>query len=112
MRDIKFRAYDTKSKVWRYWDIRKDCMCDLLIYGFLEHITQWTGLKDKNGTEIYDGDVLVGLTYEGGKYVHKTGAINYDSDCGRWMLGTQTLGSFTQDKKVIGNIYENPGLLE
>ena len=71
-----------------------------------------TDSKDKNGIEIWQGDIVKGMTYEGGKYIYKTGEINYDSNCGRWMLGFQTLGSFTQNKKIIGNIYENPELLK
>lgn len=61
MRKIKFRAFDTKSNVWRYWTVFEDCMCDLLVYNSIdkESLGEWTGLKDNNdGSEIYEGDIL------------------------------------------------------
>lgn len=79
-------------------------------------IMQWTGLKDKNGTEIYEGDIVRG------KY-GKNGIVkNYEI---RWLIGhfaAVDRNNITGDEhyypigllegEVIGNIYKNPELLK
>lgn len=77
---------------------------------------QYTGLKDKNGVEIYEGDV-VGL-FLGSQCT----SVYWDNDFGGWgivarpsstsNMGEELLANHLGTCEVIGNIYENPELLK
>jgi len=112
-REIKFRAWDKKAKkyhqVFPKWKISSDgifeCLGDENIV-----IQQSTGLKDKNGKEIYEGDII--KTDEFGDEIAEV----WFSEQGMWIFGNKEKqkGEVFLDKshyEVIGNIYENPELL-
>ena len=83
-------------------------------YIFVDHLTimQSTGLKDKNGKEIFEGDVL------GTKDGVLNGVVEYRSDLGMWTNSLIRYNNFERlcnvanSREIIGNIYENPELLE
>ena len=107
MREIKFRRWDINARKWL-----KSFNTNLLdIHEFnLAKIKQYTGLKDKNNKEIYEGDIF----HIGSK---KILYVVEWIDCG--LKGRQIknkswigLDYWKDDIEVIGNIYENPELLK
>lgn len=117
-REIKFRAWDGKQMLteenFGFVVSDYDSIIKLDEYGWTEHgvdcVEQYTGLKDKNGKEIYEGDILQIDDHIVGDFEvvwHKLGwkikrAIGYES------LSVHK----SEDCTVIGNIHENPELLE
>lgn len=124
MREIKFRVWDTYNKEmleleelnYEYGEpaIRTTMYSDY--FGPSDMILmQYVGLKDKNGTEIYEGDV-VELKAENG-CCNMLGKIIYDNyDLAFELIdeegNQEALWYAEQELEVIGNIYKNPELLE
>ena len=138
MREIKFRVWNTLLKKYIPNDLVHLSPNGSFLFGSLSYagvefykyrddilngkniIEQYTGLKDKNGTEIYEGDTVQyyprhnGVPYrvywadESAKFLigrkgvvgQELSSIMYNLDTGRIAL------------EVIGNIHENPELLE
>jgi uncharacterized phage protein (TIGR01671 family) len=115
MREIKFRAWDgiriTTS------GIMFNCSTNTLEIpiGSRMKLMQYTGLKDKNGKEIYEGDMVnqekwisVGV-YKPTIGIVKYACCKFYSDCiGEWEGSHADLNG---NSEVIGNIYENIELL-
>ena len=132
MREIKFRAWDKDTKYMHicgedihdeidfehesnrayYYNLQNGC--GSLNENSSYTLMQYTGLHDKNGKEIYEGDIV--------KYKDSTGLhteiVKYDKGC--FFAGMHS-GSSTRTSpklinikitEVIGNIYDNPELLE
>ena len=126
MIEIKFRAWYEEEKEMQsvidiYFNKNKGDIESFVTKGkkatyhtdvHTHKLMQYTGLKDKNGVEIYEGDILsgwIGSHWHSGedkfeevvKYDEKTASYNFAAIEVRY-----------GDLRVIGNIYENPELLE
>jgi len=120
MREIKFRAWDKKAKemIYEALEIKNiglgdgSVLVDAKTQGGNELTwLQYTGLKDKNGKEIYEGDIIQC------KYYQKAWKeeVKYDVDYSGFLPFCEPIDYdeiYLSDYGVIGNIYENPGLLE
>ncbi len=85
---------------------------DYFPLGIEYKILQYTGLKDKNGKEIYEGDILknendFGIHYTDVVYSEGMFHSRYEGD-----LSPMPLNVYNDYHEVVGNIYENPELLE
>lgn len=109
MREIKFRAWwkDTMKPIPNFTDdyVIDACNEDIFI------VCQYTGLKDKNGVEIYEGDIVSWVSMFNPYAKRKIDAVEW-SDLGGWMLMPYCHEPHQAILEVIGNIYEHPELLE
>ena len=71
-------------------------------------LMQCTGLKDKNGKLIYEGDIVERDHVQG----KKQGVVVFDKEALQFRATSMSLHSFVHRSVVIGNIYEAPELLE
>lgn len=125
----KFRAYDGGSLNRMYqpdevmvgngdiWIIDEDSVAGDWIVNNDLHLMQSTGLKDKNGKEIFEGDVVRQVrTQPTTENETITGVVTMIE--GTWLIMNDCeqlaskLWSETDENEIIGNIYENPELLE
>ena len=112
MREIKFRAWNNEQAKTRK-DFRFDEFNDVNDY-FADNdfvFMQYTGLKDKNGEEIYEGDIV---SFSGIK--DDKGVVEWCNEYVGYILNAKNNYAERFDEvdklKVLGNIYENKGLIE
>ena len=126
-REIKFRGMLTKERVWVYgiYDPYRYRIGSYLrelqtepFWHYVDHETvgQYTGLKDKNGKEIFEGDIVEAWS----QGVKGKGKVTQRID-GSWLFYPSyqhniewelCINQYGEtDVVVIGNIYENPELL-
>lgn len=119
-REIKFRAKNKIGWIYGYlsyanilnkkvmciYDGNGDCIVDI------DTIGQFTGLHDKNGNEIYEGDIIQ-LQCKENKY---NCLVDWNINLGAWCISidNKCLGEWLREDSfiVIGNIFDNPELLE
>ena len=127
MRDIKFRVWDNNLKVLYTPEMDKEEKNLWRISangGDFTHsyddgiLMQYTGLKDKNGKEIYEGDLIHVEEYYSGDIRIKAynGVVEFDDGafCINSIHANEELNEATiynYQIEIIGNIYKNPELL-
>ncbi|MEC0719693.1 YopX family protein [Bacillus haynesii] len=130
MREIKFRAWNKELKKFVYsrdvvmileedgtldihetshWDQDFENVSDEIV------LLQYTGLKDKNGREIYEGDVVKGINFNMTRPQRFIGEVEYSYN-GYTVKGVKQYTGLRSELninfEVIGDVYRNPELLE
>lgn len=117
MREIKFRAWDghsMRTDFTMHSDGQMIISSSVYAIGFEPVLMQYTGLKDADGVEIYEGDVIEAFKNKNGALL-----VEFVNDyVGGWVLthpssrGHISLGARrSSELRVIGNIHQNPELL-
>lgn len=102
MRQLKFRVWHNES--FHYLSI-KDLMEDNLQSMSLDPVMQYTGLEDKNGKEIYEGDIVHQPYFDGWDLHNKHNKVIDDIRIYYMLIMQQQIRE--SELEVIGNIYEN-----
>ena len=115
MRQIKFRAWDKRNnRMLQEWIL--DDFSNWVKYPDWYNIMQFTGLKDKNGKEIYELDIIkIPNTEQYSRVYFDKGCFmieNYHEICIKIRGRFETISSVPLRQEVIGNIYENPELIK
>ncbi len=127
-RELKFRVWDNQLKNWNSeqeegiygWDTEGITLNGLIQYiqstkigefGGKENrfvIQQFTGLKGKNGKDIYEGDIL-NVNPKWVAYKDKNKLVSFDE--GQFLLDNLRLSEYCYGYEIVGNIFENSQLL-
>lgn len=119
MKEIKFRAWDKEVNHMYYnsghVSIDMKGHCFNLQTGVQLEPLLFTGLRDKNGKKIYEGDIVefINHRYYHGNYEVRfcNGSFDVHSENENGNPNTDYLYDYHNDYKVVGNIYENLELL-
>lgn len=128
MREILFRGMRKAGDIWLHGDLRqwsetRKGICDSSLMGtsevYLETVGQFTGLTDKDGKQIFEGDivepVLIDGTHKGFSWGRQVVVFDRGAFCLKSRRGEITpMCNYAANVrfKVWGNIHDNPELLE
>lgn len=111
MREIKFRAKLVDNGKWINWNIPRQVEFNEIDP---KTLGQYTGLKDNNGKEIYEGDIIEFISYWNNsekyrKMYQNIRIVTWDAEKSKF---NNVIPDSDYYSEVIGNIYENPELIE
>ena len=106
MRTIKFRAWDKKNKKMLDWSWFQTNQCCEMFENTDVELMQYTGLRDKAGTRIYEGDIIDYGSSRLCEIVYRDGYLKIKTKNNNHLFINDGVG------EVIGNIYENPELIK
>lgn len=111
MREIKFKFWEPVNKIMSLWgEFDYTFIVETPVHGA---IMQYIGLKDINGKEIYEGDIM--KAEDGTWEVQWRDAANFALINDAKQEGSVAFADGTyalEETEIIGNIYENPELLK
>ena len=109
MREIKYRAWDKDNNcmINNWYEITEEKFAKGRFLGrqkqtLATEVMQYTGLKDKNGKEIYEGDIVTS------HFLQRNVEIHFEK--GKFL--PQPVMASENEFEVLGNIYKNPELLK
>lgn len=111
MREIAFRVWDRTAAAWHHFSLRPlDSVADLVDRDVDQaSLTQMTGVKDKNGADIFEGDVMQDrlgnrcvVRFESARYM-----LTQGEGATSWPLSPDS----TSHYEVVGNVIESPQLI-
>lgn len=122
MRKPKYRAWNKEKKIMIYSDKEGlNCFFDIIsddLAGIYDNfiVMYYTGLKDKNNKKIYDEDIMQDFVRKEHLNEIDRGIVKYDLSQTAFIIdvnwANKKLGRIYNRFEVVGNIYENPELLE
>lgn len=114
MRDIKFRQWLPREQIFHYWGfVDTDSAFTNPVsvnYSIKSPHEQYTGLKDKNGKEIYEGDI-VHIDWYDVRYIPVIDVVEWNNETASYDFGCGATSEVKWSHEVIGNIHQNPDLI-